>query len=57
VPFEPTGGHQIAKTLPDGSKKVYVLTKGPKGRYYEPLNVPETRIIVFGKLVSVQPAP
>ena len=53
-PFEITGGMEIARlmvngTVGNGKKKIYILTRGPGGLWWEPLDVDETRIIAFGK--------
>ena len=53
-PFEINGGMEIARPMPCGvcsvqRFKVYILTRGPGGLWWEPLDVDEHRIIVFGK--------
>jgi len=48
-PFEITGGMEIARAMPNGKQKIYILTRGPGGLWWEPLDVDETRIIAFGK--------
>jgi hypothetical protein len=53
-PFEITGGMEIARPMPcrvcDVPRaRIYILTRGPGDMYWEPLDVDETRIAVFGK--------
>ena len=54
--FLPQASHEIARTMPDRSIKVYVVVNGPNGQPYESIDSAETRLAVYCKFLHVEAA-